>query len=179
MRYKYHKQYRLPNFDYSVEGEYFITICTQDRSKDFGKIENEKIKLSYAGKVVDRIWNKLPEKYKNVVLGVYQVMPDHFHGIIILKPERGKHLINQMPTEFKSGIPNNPMELNKPTIGKMIRWFKGKVKYEIKIFNPEFRWQRRYYDRIIRDEKEFYFIEEYIRKNPSNYGSGILKKYFT
>ena len=178
MAYKYHKQYRLPNFDYSGEGEYFITVCTQDRQNYFGKIRNGKMKLSEAGKIVDKIWNEIPAKFNRVLLGKHQVMPDHFHGLIIFKPKEGKHLINQMPTEFKSGIRNNPMELNSTSLGKIIRWFKGKVKFEVKQTMPEFKWQARFYDRVLRDDKEFYFIEEYIMNNPSNYGSEILQRYF-
>jgi len=82
-----------------------------------------------------------------------------------------------MPT-FKSGIENNPMELKSISLGGIIRWFKGRVKYEAKKLNPKFKWQSRFHDRIIRNDKEYYFIQEYIINNPVNWGDGILKKYF-
>jgi REP element-mobilizing transposase RayT len=177
MAYKKIKQYRLKGFDYSGEGEYFVTICIEDRKKHFGKINDCKMVLSPSGKIVERIWNEIPNNFKNIRLGPYQIMPDHFHGIIIIKESQtNKHLMNQMPT--KSGIKNNPMELETATLGRIIRWFKAKVKYEAKNINPGFKWQSRYYDRIIRNEKEYYFISEYIQNNPIQQGNGILKEYF-
>jgi len=135
--------------------------------------------LSDIGKIADRIWNEIPDKFENIILDVYQIMPDHFHAILIIKETKlNKHLINQMPTKFKSGIRNNPMELKSITLGKIIRWFKGRVKYEVNKLNSDFNWQSRFHDRIIRDEKEFYFISKYIIDNPINWGNGVLKKYF-
>jgi len=94
MKYKLHKQYRLPKFNYSGEGNYFVTICIDDRKHHLGEIENGKMILSDLGKIVDKIWNKIPIKFENVDLDVYQVMPDHFHGIVVIKEvksEKGKH----------------------------------------------------------------------------------------
>ena len=180
MGYKLYKQYRLPGFDYSGEGEYFVTICTANHREYFGEIVKGKMILSEMGELVDKIWTAIPAKFENVWLDAYQVMPDHLHGIIILK--EGEHLINQMPTSiqkpiFNSGINNNPMESMGASLGKIIRWFKGRLKYESKKINPDFKWQSRFYDRIIRDDKEFYFISEYIANNPVNRGKGILKTY--
>jgi len=200
MNYKKQKQYRLPDFDYSGDGEYFVTICTKNHIKYFGRIENEKMILSDIGKIVERIWNEIPVKFENIELDTHQVMPDHFHSIICIKPRRHltclpdrqvhqmlednssvqkekKNIINDVPT-FKSGIKNNPMELKLISLGKIIRWFKGRVTFESKKLNPGFSWQARYYDRIIRNEKEHYFIREYIENNPVNYGNKILIKYF-
>jgi len=202
MNYQKVKQYRLPNFDYSGNGQYFVTICINERKHFFGRIENEKMILSELGKIVEQILNELPEKFTNVRLDAYQIMPDHFHGIIIIKENNKrnrlnreklinqKNLINQenlinlpagkagqIPTG-KSGIRNNPMELTAVTLGRIIRWFKGRVKFEANRLNPDFKWQSRFYDRIIRDEKEFYFISEYISNNVHNWGKGTLKKYF-
>jgi len=89
MRYKKHKQYRLKDFDYSGGEEYFITICVANRKKYFGKIIDENIDLFSVGKIVDKTWNEMPNKCKNISLNAYQIMPDHFHGIIIInnKPQ--------------------------------------------------------------------------------------------
>jgi len=186
MKYKKYKQYRLPGYDYSGEGNYFVTICTYNREEYFGRINNGEMILSDAGKIVDEIWNEIPVKFENVKLDVYQIMPDHFHGIIIIKPDNRRNLINQIPTgnkmgnqiEFKSGIRNNPMELKSISLGRIIRWFKGRVKYETGKIDLDFKWQSRFYDRVIRDNKEYYFIGEYIINNPLNWGSKILDNYF-
>ena len=70
------------------------------------------------------------------------------------------------------------MELKTISLGNVVRWFKGRVTFESKKMNPAFSWQARYYDRIIRNEKEHYFIREYIENNPINYGRRLLNKYF-
>jgi REP element-mobilizing transposase RayT len=75
---------RLKDYDYSSGGYYFITICTKDKAQYFGKIEKDEMILSAAGKIALDEWGALPDKYENIELDLYQVMPDHFHGIIIL-----------------------------------------------------------------------------------------------
>ena len=90
-------------------------------------------------------------------------------------------MVNQMLTndiEFKSGIKNNPMELETISLGRIMRWFKGQVKYESGKIIPLFKWQRRFYDRVVRNEKELYFIREYIINNTLNCGQKILVEYF-
>ena len=72
---------RLQEYDYSKAGLYFVTICTHNREKLFGYIENKKMKLNDAGKMVDRIYNELIN-YHNMEIDKYIIMPDHFHGII-------------------------------------------------------------------------------------------------
>ncbi len=178
MTYKKNKQYRLRGFDYAEAGEYFITICVKDRKKYLGKIINEEITLSSIGKIVDKVWNEIPNRFDDVKLDAYQIMPDHFHGIVILKEAKTKKQLTNQTTQFKSGIKNNPMELKRITLGRIIRWFKGRVKYEAGKLNPAFRWQSRFYDRVIRDDKEFYFVREYIINNPRNWNKGILEHYF-
>lgn len=178
MGYKEHKQYRLPGYDYSGDGEYFVTICIDDRKYHFGEIHDGEMILSELGKIVNKTWNEIPNKFENVKLDVYQIMPDHFHGIIIIKPSKRRNLIHQIPKEFKSGIKNNPMELKSISLGRIIRWYKGRVKFEAKKIIPSFKWQSRFYERVIRDEKEFYFISEYIINNPKNWAQKILDNYF-
>jgi REP element-mobilizing transposase RayT len=178
----------LKGFDYSGEGEYFVTICAKNHIRYFGKIENEKMILSDIGKIVEKTWSEIPNRFKNVVLDSFQVMPEHFHGIVIIKSHsqniKRRNLIHQVPNmniindvPTKSGIENNPMELKSISLGKIIRWFKGRVSFEAKKINSSFAWQARYYDRIIRNEREHYFIKEYIENNPVNYRKGILREY--
>src|ERR1035437_8881183 len=78
------KSIRLKGYDYSQAGLYFITICVQDRKCLFGKIENDEMILNDAGKIADEQWGKLPERFTNMELDVFQIMPNHMHGIILL-----------------------------------------------------------------------------------------------
>jgi len=84
MRYKIHKQYRLPEYDYSQGGMYFITICTQNRIKYFGDVINEKMELNNIGITANKFWLEIPKHFQNIILDEYIIMPDHVHGIIFI-----------------------------------------------------------------------------------------------
>lgn len=73
---------RLKGYDYTQAGLYFITICTQDRERLFGKIVNRKMILSDAGLMVETVWNEIPQYYIDFDIHAFIVMPDHIHGII-------------------------------------------------------------------------------------------------
>jgi len=75
---------RLKGYDYSRAGLYFITICVQDRRCLFGGIENEQMILNDFGTISYLQWGKLPERFSNMELDVFQIMPNHVHGIIML-----------------------------------------------------------------------------------------------
>ena len=160
---------RLQHYDYSQEGYYYITICTKDREHWFGKIFNKEIKLSGVGEIVKKSWIEIPKHFDNVFLDVYVVMPEHFHGIVVIENERNapcRGLINQTPTNQTSTkwiLQKNP----KMVLGKIIRYFKAKTSFMIhKIGYHNFAWQRNYYEHIIRNEKELYSKRKYIINNP-------------
>ncbi|MBN2571198.1 MAG: hypothetical protein JXA68_03655 [Ignavibacteriales bacterium] len=185
MQYKTQKQYRLKGFDYSDIGEYFITICTNNRIHYFGEIVDNVMNISDIGKIANKIWDEIPNTFENVKLDVNQIMPEHFHAILAITKRTSKNLNYEITKNgflnnkiFKSRIKNNPMELNGISLGYIIRWFKGRVKYEVKKIRPDFKWQSRYNDKIIRNEKEYYFIREYIVNNPINWDKKILDEYF-
>ncbi len=73
---------RLDGYDYSQEGWYFITICTQDRRCVFGQIIGDRMQLNDAGVMIESWWKKLAGKFPIVQTDEYVVMPNHFHGII-------------------------------------------------------------------------------------------------
>ncbi len=108
--------------------------------------------LNHHGLLVHENWKKLIDKF-NIRLDEFVVMPNHIHGIIIIKSNHGTGLINQTPT-----------------LGLMIRYFKSKCTYIIHKngFNNDV-FQRNYYERIIRDEEEYLKIKEYIQLNPTMY----------
>lgn len=198
MGYKLEKQYRLKGYNYSANGWYFMTICTNKLKLFFGVIRNEKIQLSKIGKTVDQFWKDIPNQFPFVKLDTYQIMPNHIHGIIVIQQNPCRNMINHVPTEktenmddfvhtfednfinesknpkkLKSSVKNNPMELKSISLGRIIRWHKGRSTFEINKLYPEtnFKWQLRYHDRIIRDEEELERIREYIRNNPAQWES--------
>jgi REP element-mobilizing transposase RayT len=94
----------LEGYDYSSPGLYFITLCVQNRERRFGEVENFEMNLNSAGKMVDRWWNKIPEKFPNARLDVYQIMPNHFHAIVrIVRPRWVKKDISGVDPRVNPG----------------------------------------------------------------------------
>jgi len=84
------KQIRLKNFDYSVAGWYFVTICATvgvglASARNQNNINNKnKITLSKLGQIIDTHWQNIQNQYDNIKLDKYVVMPNHIHGILII-----------------------------------------------------------------------------------------------
>ncbi|MFA6868645.1 MAG: transposase [Bacteroidales bacterium] len=170
---------RLKGYDYSQAGLYFITICCQNRTCMFGNIENGKMILNDAGKMALKCWNEIPEHFKHAQLHEYVIMPNHIHGIIELSdiiPVGAKNFSPlQMPQQSPLQMPQQspqPIIPSSPskTIGSIVRGFKIGVttwmRQNTDIYNV---WQRNYYEHIIRNEKSYVRIAEYIINNPAKW----------
>jgi REP element-mobilizing transposase RayT len=150
---------RLKGYDYSQAGAYFITLCTQDRACLFGRVMNGEMRLNDAGRMVLAEWNRLPERFPQVVVDAFVVMPNHVHGILVIT--------DPAPTV---GATTRVA----PTVGNIIGAFKSRVTVEyirgVKTPGwPPFRgrlWQRNYYEHIIRNERALNAIRQYIMENP-------------
>jgi REP element-mobilizing transposase RayT len=86
---KFKGKYRNVTFraqwcDYNSNGAYFITICTQNRVRYFGGIQDGQMILSEIGKLVHQFWMEIPNHFPHIRLGEFVIMPDHMHGILIL-----------------------------------------------------------------------------------------------
>ncbi len=178
---------RLRDFDYSANGAYFVTICVQGRESLFGCVCDDGMVLNEAGRMVAELWLRLTEKFPEIVLGEFMVMPNHFHGIICIT----KTVIREFNNGYTVGAPLaapafDLQECNKgaaiaekqgaassaPTLGKIMRMFKSISAIEVnRIQDRQGRplWQRNYYERIIRDEKELASTSEYIALNPARW----------
>ncbi len=77
----------LPGYDYSRAGAYFVTICSQDWACLFGDIADGALRINDAGRIIEKWWIELNRKFPNVQTGEFVVMPNHFHGIIIIHDE--------------------------------------------------------------------------------------------
>ena len=156
---------RLPEYDYSQEGAYYITICTRDRKCLFGEIRNGRIALSECGRIVDDWWQCITERYSGVVLDEYVIMPNHMHGIIIINgdADNGVGAIHELPLRIKRrGM----------ILSKIIGYFKMNSARQInQIHNTPGCpvWQRNYWEHVIRNEKSLHKIREYIHNNPWNW----------
>ena len=76
---------RLQGYDYSQAGAYAVTICTHGGAFLFGRVSDGRMELNAAGRSVNAVWDGLPAFYRHVVLDAFVVMPDHVHGVIVLK----------------------------------------------------------------------------------------------
>ena len=83
---------RLKGYDYSRAGLYFITICCQNRICRFGHIENGQMILNEYGQIAYNEWTQLTERFPYFELDVFQIMPNHMHGIILLTEPVGTTL---------------------------------------------------------------------------------------
>jgi putative transposase len=174
---------RVKGYDYSAEGMYYVTICTRERQCMLGNVVEDEMKLNEFGKLVELCWLEIPQDFTRASLDIHQVMPNHIHGIIrILAEDLCRDLINEIPTknnQIASGhneIPegnnaNSPLMKNpKQTLGKIIRSFKAKATKKIHdAGHPDFGWQSRFYDHIIRDGKDLDRIRRYILDNPAKW----------
>ena len=160
---------RLKGYDYSQAGLYFITICTQNRLCLFGEIENGEMILNDPGIMIEHQWQELIYCFDNIKLHEFIVMPNHFHGIIEFV---GVPLVGTQNMEQPSTM-GQPQGIA-PTVGDMVGAFKSLTTNEYirgvknndwSRFNKKL-WQRNYYEHIIRDEKSYYRILEYIKTNP-------------
>ena len=158
---KHRKQIRFRKYDYSSNGYYFMTICTQNRKCLFGNIINNKMVLNEFGKIINDVFLTIPKHFDNVELDEFVIMPNHIHGIVIIVGAgSSRPILGQIIGYFKYISTKNINDLSgsenpTPTI---------KIK---KIF------QRNYYEHIIRNEYELNRIRKYIQNNPMNWEEDI------
>jgi putative transposase len=156
------KTIRLPQYDYSQPGYYFITLCTRQRLPLFGQITLGRMILNGAGKMLQRLYNDLPNKFSTVVLDEFVIMPNHMHMII--------QIVDRATTRV---APTGALRMSSH-IGDIVGAFKSLSTNEyIRGINyqgwPAFNgklWQRNYWEHIIRSETDINMIREYIRNNP-------------
>ena len=180
---KHHRRsIRLRNYDYSQPGAYFVTICTYQKQSWFGEIKNGQIYLNQLGKIVADEWLKTCKIRPNFKLDEWVIMPNHFHGIVIINDYSGDDQslgAGNRPLDLGAG--NLPLDLGardaplqqKPnSLSSCIAGFKSAVTKRINLLRQNTDtpiWQRNYYESILRDEKYLAVVREYIINNPKNW----------
>jgi REP element-mobilizing transposase RayT len=181
----------LKGFDYSQAGLYFITICCQDRFCYFGHVENDAMILNEYGRIAFDEWMKLPERFPNFELDVFQIMPNHIHAIISLTNPAPAAAVratlavapngNTVAHDtIGAGVNPAPTGTDADTgtgtgVSDIVGAYKSLVSNGcLKIFKSKNEmmgklWQRNYYEHIIRNEQSYQRIAEYIMNNPANW----------
>ena len=150
------KRVRLKNYDYSSEGAYFITICTHNKQCIFSNIVGQglapaAVELSTLGEIANTEILDLENRYKNIKINKYVIMPNHIHAIIIID------------TKTAGASPC-------PTLSDIICAFKSLVTRKCHILNSKQNiWQSSFHDHIIRDEADYLKIWNYIDTNPQKW----------
>ena len=215
------KSIRLKGYDYSQEGLYFITICVQNKKSLFGKIarpipihagadpsvcpinpdNDRQLILNDAGKMIEKWFLKLEDKFPDIKCDIFVVMPNHVHCIIVNNGGGNKNIaranrINNAPNLDISSIMGGISILDETSImgehlgspqgsplGSVMQWFKTMSTNEyimgVKTLGWERfdgkLWQRNYWEHIIRDERSYNAIRKYIVNNPRKWDVDKLK----
>ena len=183
---KHHRRsIRVPGYDYSQPGAYFITIVTYQQECLFGKVIDGEMRLNDIGKIVQWEWERLGHRFPFLELGAHIVMPNHTHGILnfidsvrATRADQTGLYLNNAPPQTGTSDDNNGSPLPrgpKPSsLGTIIGQFKSRVTKRL-WKNPDLTgtpvWQRNYYEHIIRNEPEWNNIHLYIESNPLNWAT--------
>ena len=147
------KRLRLPEYDYSQNGAYFVTICTVDRRHIFWRpvgadsIRPGRLPLSELGWMAEESIRAIPSHYPQVILEKWVVMPNHIH--LLLRIENGRRIISA-PTKSLSTM-----------IGQMKREVSKAAGYPV--------WQKGFYEHVVRNDRDFLDIWTYIDTNPAKW----------
>jgi len=160
---------RLKKYDYSDPGYYFVTICTKKRQEFFGRIANRLMMLNQYGEMVKNCWLEIPAHFPNVYLDEFIIMPNHLHGIIVIKPKFsvGHRHACALQNEHACALQNkNEIRRQDQLLPLIINLFKSSSSRLIHLSGlNSFCWQKSYYEHIIRNEKSLEKIRDYIRYN--------------
>ena len=140
---------------------YFITICTHNFVEWFGTINDRKLGLNAMGDIAEKCWIEIPNHFENEELDEFIVMPNHIPGIICIVETR--HAVSLQENKNKFG------PLKKGSLSTIVGSYKSAVTRTIhKNENPDFKWQPRFYDHVVRNEIALENIQYYIIQNPAN-----------
>jgi REP element-mobilizing transposase RayT len=178
---RHRRSIRLPGYDYTSAGAYFVTLLIHQRQHLFGTLANGEVQLTTWGRLAETEWRRLPERFHGLLIDTFVIMPDHLHAILwintaaMLSSQEARH-----PTLLKmdGSSPASP-QLGRPlpnppppgSLGAVIGAYKATTARLINGLRHSPGapvWQRNYFERIIRDEDELSRIYEYIQSNPLN-----------
>lgn len=153
------KTIRLQDYNYAENGLYFITICIQDRLCLLGEIIDNQMYLNNAGKMIDYWYKELASHFPNIQCREYVIMPNHIHFIIQIEYRSELVSLFDVIYWFKTMTTNHYIRQVKTS-----SW---------QSFNRKL-WQRSYYEHIIRNDKSYREIVQYMENNPYNWQSDSL-----
>ncbi|MBX7046556.1 MAG: hypothetical protein K1X86_12045 [Ignavibacteria bacterium] len=164
------KSSRKENWNYGLDGGYFVTICTKGMNCYFGNIVEAQyiasLQMTEIGKIAHQHWLDIPKYHPYVILDEFSLMPNHLHGILIINKNDESRFKGNYKNKFGSQSNN---------LASIVRRYKAAVKTFAVKNNIPFAWQAGYYDRIVRNEEELFRIRKYIHENAYKWEGTILK----
>lgn len=146
---------RLRDFEYDTPGAYFVTACTFKRQPILAKItEAGAVNLTDAGRIVRESWMSLPVRFDGLTLDTFVVMPDHMHGILWITGGDDVNAKSNRPAQNLTDVMSAFKSISARGSNEVLRRVGGQV------------WQRSFYDRVIRTERDLSAAREYIVNNP-------------
>jgi REP element-mobilizing transposase RayT len=154
---------RLPAYDYTQPGAYFVTVVTHQRQCLFGEIVDGRVMANAYGEAVAQEWLRSTQMRREIQLDAFVVMPNHIHGIVTMgdQPIVGAH-------------GRAPLQLHRPprSLGSFVAGFKSAMTRRVNEVRGTPRlpvWQRNYYEHVIRNEEELDRVRQYIVDNPTRW----------
>ncbi|WP_299821503.1 transposase [uncultured Pontibacter sp.] len=170
------KRNRLVGYNYSREGLYFVTSCVQDKACVFGYVADGEMVLNKYGQIAETQWHWLAEQYPYVVLHVFVVMPNHVHAILEIDQGFDTDLYGKdSQMTAKERFFGNDSDRSRPvptrkikSISELMGVYKTTTSKLIRQAGlNNFAWQRSFHDHIIRHERAYRHIMQYILNNPA------------
>jgi REP element-mobilizing transposase RayT len=150
---------RLKNWDYAGPGAYFVTLCTQARACYLAECDIDQIRLTCAGQIVAEEWQRTAELRPTVTLDAWAILPNHVHGVLLLQQIESVDKAAAVPNGIHAG-----------SLGAIIGQFKSVTTKRIRASGlPQFAWQPRFYERIVRGPTELDSIRRYIESNAAQW----------
>lgn len=164
---------RLRGYDYSQAGCYFVTVCTHERKHYFGEIVGATLcgRPNNPHTMIEKWLFELENKYSDVKIGPYVIMPNHVHAIICK---------SNIPSGIQAGVQAG--DHTGSPLRDIVGWFKTMTtnEYIRNVRNGRYEpfekklWQRNYYEHVVRDDRDYLRIAEYIELNPTTWDKDSL-----
>ena len=168
---------RLKGYDYTQVGAYFVTIAVRGRLALFGEAVEGEVRLNDAGEMAREVWLTMPQRFPLVEMDVFVAMPDHVHGIVVIRGDGTRAPMKDAPTSDRADTTPTA-----PALGDVVGAYKSltTAAYIQGVHTAQWPpfdrrlWQRNFYERVIRDEYEMNELRAYIRDNPTRWDPGGL-----
>jgi REP-associated tyrosine transposase len=183
-RVHHRRSIRLRGHDYRNGGAYFVTCCVQGKECLLGSVVETDMVLSECGQLIQRAWAAIPQRFPPVILDAFQVMPNHWHGVLVipgpgLEPSlaaaTGATVIHPRPAAIGAVVrPGQAPALqnSRPSLGDVIGAFKSVSTIAVNRLLAragQRLLQEDYFEHVIRNVDSLTKIRDYIRTNPARW----------